>query len=34
MDSALKTLAKSLFIMLLENYPNPVSPIVFFRQAE
>ena len=33
MASALKTLAKSLFITLLENYPNPVSPTVFFRQA-
>ena len=33
MASARKTLAKSLFIMLLENYRNPVSPTVFFRQA-
>jgi len=34
MASARKTLAKSLFIMLLENYRNPVSPTVFFRQAD
>ena len=34
MASALKRLAKSLFITLLENYPNPFSPTVFFRQAE
>jgi len=34
MASARKTLAKSLFIMLLENYRNPVSPTVFFRQAK
>ena len=33
MASAPKTLAKSLFITLLENYPNPFSPTVFFRQA-
>jgi hypothetical protein len=34
MDFAPKTLAKSLFIMLLENYPNQNSPTVFFRQTE